>query len=71
MLVVIVDAATHGSDTLSLQTAEKHLLAYAVGLQPLTVDIERDLLLLLAKQLHVGYGRDAAQTVAEFIAVSL
>ena len=63
LLVIIVDAATHGGETLRLQTAEEQLLSDAVGLHPLTVYVERDLLLLFTEQLHVRHGGDAAQTV--------
>ena len=55
LLVFIADAAGYRCDALSLKTGEEHLLSNTVGLQSLTVDIERDLFLLLTKQLHICY----------------
>ena len=69
LLVGVADATAHSGDALGLQTTEKHLLSDAIGLQALTVDIERDLLLLLAEEFHVSDRRDAAQTVAQVVAI--
>ena len=71
LLVVVTDAATHGSDALSLKTAEEHLLTDAVGLQALSVYVERNLLFLLAEHFYICHRRDAAQAVGEVVAVFL
>ena len=40
VLVVIADATAHRGDALCLQPREEYLLPYAVGLQPLSVDVQ-------------------------------
>ena len=67
----VADAAAHGGQTLLLQLGEEHLLADAIGLQTLAVDVEAQLLLLLAVDAHVGHRRHAAQTVAQAVGVVL
>ena len=71
LLVGVADAAAHGSNTLCLQTAEEHLLADAVGLQSLPVDIKGYLLLVLTIDAHVSHRRYAAQTVGEAVGIVL
>ena len=60
LLVFIGYASSHGRKSLGLQLGEQHLLSYAVGLQALTVDVQADLLLVLAIDAHVGNGGYAA-----------
>ena len=55
LLVVVADTATHRCDALGLETGEEHLLSDAICLQALAVYIQRNLLLLFAKEFHVGY----------------
>ena len=59
LLAVGIDAATHGGQTLCLQLCKEHLLSNAVGLQALTVYVERDLFFLFTKHLHAGHRGDA------------
>ena len=71
LLVVVADAATHGGEPLSLQTAEEHLLSDAIGLKALAVYVERDLLFLFAVGAHVSHRGNTAQTVAELVGIRL
>ena len=50
-----VDAAAYSGQALLLQLVEQHLLTDAVGLQALTVYVERNLLLQLAVASHIGH----------------
>ena len=68
-LVVVGDAATHSGESLRLQLGEKHLLSNAIGLQSLTIDIEADLLLLLAINTDIGHRLNAAETVAKTVCI--
>ena len=69
LLVVVADAATDGCDTLSLKAREKHLLANAIGLQALTINIKTYLLLLFTKHFHVGNRGNTTQSVAQVVAI--
>ena len=71
LLVVVADAPAHRSNALCLQTAEEHLLTYAVCLQALAVYIERYLFLLLTEHLNICHGGNTAQAVAQTVAVVL
>ena len=50
-----VNAAAYSSQALLLQLVEQHLLTDTVGLQALTVYVERNLLLQLAVASHIGH----------------
>ena len=71
LLVVVADAAAHGGDALCLQATEEHLLTDAVGLQALTVYVERNLLFLFTEHFYICHRGDATQTVGEVVAVLL
>ena len=71
LLVIVAYRAAHGGDALSLQSREEHLLADAVGLQALAIDVETDLLLLFAEEFYISYTWDAAQAIGEVVAILL
>ena len=71
LLMVAHEATRHRGESLRLQRCHECMLADAVGFQSLAVDVEAQLLLVVAIQAHVGHGGNLAQSVAESVAVVL
>ncbi len=71
VLVLPGHTAAHGGQSLALQRLHHGHLPQTVGGEALSVDGDGDLLLLLAILPHVRHGGQAAQSVAELVAVAL